>query len=209
MFHFTDLTAAQRRIIYTIVIGVISITAVFSIFPRSHADPAIAHPPVTLHLPSPSAMALATPAAMLVIDVAGKVLHPGVYRLPENSRAIDAIKMAGGVLKGVSTTDINLAHVLVDGEQIVVGAPAAPVSTTSKRSKGTTKSGKKSTTVIVNINTATAAQLVQLPGVGPVMASKIIAYRTSHGKFAATSEIASVPGFGKKRYEAVAKQLRI
>ena len=154
-------------------------------------------------------MALGSPAAMLVIDVAGKVLHPGVYRLPENSRAIDAIKKAGGVLKGVSTTDINLAHVLVDGEQIVVGAPAMPVSTTSKGRKGSGVTGKKSSTVIVNINSATATQLEALQGVGPVMAAKIIAYRNSHGRFTTPSEISSVPGFGKKRYEAVAKQLRI
>ena len=209
MFHFTDLTATHRRAIYTIVIGAISVTAAFSIFPRSHADPATAKPPVTLRLPTPSAMALGSPAAMLVIDVAGKVLHPGVYRLPENSRAIDAIKKAGGVLKGVSTTDINLAHVLVDGEQIVVGAPAMPVSTTSKGRKGSGVTGKKSSTVIVNINSATATQLEALQGVGPVMAAKIIAYRNSHGRFTTPSEISSVPGFGKKRYEAVAKQLRI
>ena len=209
MFHFTDLTAAQRRLIYLIAIGVISITAAFSIFPNSHADPATAHPPVTLRMPSPSAMPQLTPTTLLVIDVAGKVLHPGVYRLPENSRAIDAIKKAGGVLKGVSTTDINLAHVLVDGEQIVVGTPAAPVSSASKSRKGLSKSGKKSTTVIVNINSASAAQLEQLQGVGPVMANKIIAFRSSHGKFTSPSAIASVPGFGKKRYEAVAKQLRI
>jgi competence protein ComEA len=139
-----------------------------------------------------------------VVDVAGKVVHPQIYTLPAGSRAADAITAAGGALKGVSLTDINLAHILVDGEQIVVGAP--PVVTTSTKSSG--KAGKSST-AIVNINTATAAQLEVLAGVGPVMAGKIIAYRTSHGKFTSIDGIAKVPGFGKAKFAVVKSQLRI
>ena len=200
MITFSELSDTQRRFIYFGIIGMISIAAAFSIFPRSHADPHVLKP--TIVLPAPSPMA----TQMVVVDVAGQVLHPGVYRLPENSRAIDAIKKAGGVLKGVSTTDINLAHTLMDGEQIIVGAP--PVVASGGGGRGASTSAK-STTVIVNINHATAAQLQALAGVGPVMAGKIIAYRQEHGPFTAISQIASVPGFGRKRFEAIAKQLRI
>ena len=202
MIHFSELSDRQRRFIYLSLATAISIAGIFSVFPRSHADPAMSKPPAILLSPTP----IAEPARMLVIDVAGKVLHPGVYRLPENSRAIDAIKKAGGALKGVSTTDINLAHILMDGEQIIVGAP--PIVTTASKAR-LKSSGGKSSTAIVNINSATAAQLQVLPGIGPVMAAKIVSYRTSHGRFAASAEIASVPGFGKKRFEAIAKQLRI
>ena len=102
-------------------------------------------------------------APIVVIDVAGKVNKPGVYKLPSGSRAVDALKAAGGAKRGVDLSDINLAHVLNDGEQIVVGAPK--VITSTGRGKGNSKvklSGP------VNINTATAAQLDALPGIGQI-----------------------------------------
>ena len=103
--------------------------------------------------------------------------------------------------------DINLAHLLVDGEQIVVGAPAAV--RISSGGKSATKVVGKSSTVIVHINSATEAQLKQLLGIGPVMAQKILAYRKAHGPFTAIDQVASVPGFGRKRFDAIAQQLRL
>jgi competence protein ComEA len=147
---------------------------------------------------------------MIVVDVAGKVLHPGVYRLKQGSRAIDAIRAAGKQLRGVSLTDINLAEVLSDGQQIVVGAP--PISTTSSKSKksgGSSAAQGKITKGTININTATVAQYEQLPGIGAVMAARIFAYRTAHGPFATIDDLTKVSGMGKSKFANLKSFVRI
>jgi competence protein ComEA len=199
MFEIPEFTDVQRRLIYAAFGGALAIGALFFSLAQGNASPS---PKPTISL-APMASSSPTPTT-IVVDVAGKVLHPNIYTLPTGSRAADAIAAAGGALKGVSLTDINLAHILVDGEQIVVGAPPTPISAT----KSSGKRGKSST-AIVNINTASASQLEVLAGVGPVMASKIIAYRTAHGKFTTIDGIAKVPGFGRAKFEIVKSQLRI
>ena len=146
------------------------------------------------------------PPALVVVDVAGKVKHPGIYKLPQGSRAANAIKAAGGALKGVSLTDINLAELLTDGQQIIVGAPA--VSTASKSKKSGASKGKISSGTI-NINTATVAQFEQLPGIGAVMAARILAYRTAHGAFATIDDLTKVSGMGKSKFANLKNFVRI
>jgi len=154
-------------------------------------------------VPSKSA-ALALPT-FYVVDVAGKVKEPGGYSLPKGARAIDAIKAAGNALSGVSLSDINLAALVFDGEQIVVGAPATPITTgKSKKSKAGTSS-----TSIISINSATQAQLESLPGIGPVMAARIISYRTKSGPFSALSDLQKVSGMGKAKYAEVLPHIRL
>jgi competence protein ComEA len=140
-----------------------------------------------------------------VIDVAGKVNKPGVYKLPTGSRAVDALKAAGGARKGVDLSDINLAHVLNDGEQIIVGAPKV-ITTTSKRGKS---SSKTKISGPININTATADQLDSLPGVGPVMAGRIITYRQKNGPFKVIEDLRKVAGMGASKFAALQSQIRI
>ena len=137
-----------------------------------------------------------TPADVqkIVVDVAGKVMKPGVYTLPTPARAIDAIKAAGGARTGVDLSDINLAHILIDGEQILVGAPRPVITKRSTTKKGTLPSS-------IGINSATAAQFDSLPGIGPVMAARIVAYRTSHGAFTSIEDLRKVPGMGKSKFE--------
>ena len=200
MFELPEFTDLQRRAIYIVLGGALALGALFFSLAQGNASPT---PKPTISI----APVISAPPATIVVDVAGKVTHPNVYTLPSGSRAADAIAAAGGALKGVALTDINLAHILVDGEQIVVGAP--PVITNSSRSSS--KSGRKgkSSTAIVNINTATPAQLEVLAGVGPVMAGKIVAYRNAHGRFTSVDGIAKVPGFGKAKLAVVKSQLRI
>lgn len=138
-----------------------------------------------------AAPAVPTPSAVeIVVDVAGKVLAPGVYRLPEGSRAIDAITAAGGVVAGVGTENINLAHILSDGEQILVGNIAAASS-------------------LVNLNTASAAELDTLPGVGPVTAQRIVSWRLTHGRFRSIEEIKEVPGVGAATFANLKALIRV
>jgi len=142
-------------------------------------------------------------APIVVVDVAGKVKKPGVYKLPSGSRAIDAITAAGGARAGIDLSDINLAHVLTDGEQIVVGAPKTLSNSRSRGAKKTIVSGP------VNINTATLAQLDTLPGVGPAIAARIISYREKNGPFKTIEDLRKVPGMGESKFAQVQNLIKI
>ena len=129
-----------------------------------------------------------SPPAELVVHVAGKVHKPGVVRLPPGSRVLDAVDAAGGATNGADLTGLNLARLLTDGEQVLVGVPAptgAAVPTTPGTAPGP-----------INLNTATASQLEELPGIGPALAARILAWRDEHGRFTSVEELQEVSGIG-------------
>ncbi|MEV8015679.1 ComEA family DNA-binding protein [Streptomyces sp. NPDC086554] len=134
----------------------------------------------------------------IVVDVSGKVRSPGILRLPAGSRVADALKAAGGVRPGADTDGLNRARPLMDGEQVVVGAPVtAPAVPGAGAAAGPTGA---SPAAPVGLNTATAEQLDGLPGVGPVLAQHIIDYRTEHGGFRSVDELREVNGIGDRRF---------
>ncbi|MCF2125645.1 ComEA family DNA-binding protein [Strepomyces sp. STD 3.1] len=140
-----------------------------------------------------------TAGAEIVVDVGGKVRKPGVHRLPAGSRVADALRAAGGVRDGAKTDGLNQARFLVDGEQVVVGAPA-PVAGVAPGGGGTAGSGAAAPAAPVSLNTATPDQLDTLPGVGPVLAQHIIDYRAQHGGFRSVDELREVNGIGERRF---------
>lgn len=156
-------------------------------------------------LPSIKVPEIPSVAPVVVVDVSGKVNKPGVYKLPTGSRAIDALTAAGGAKKGVDLSDVNLAHILSDGEQIIVGAPKI-VTSSNGRNKS---SSKVKLSGPLNINTATAAQLDALPGIGPVMAARIITYREKNGLFKAITDLRKVSGMGASKFAALQSQIKI
>ena len=136
-------------------------------------------------------------ASSIVVDVAGKVRRPGIAELPLGSRVVDALEAAGGARHGVRLGALNLARVLVDGEQIVVGVRAPPGLAASAASAPTTSAAGGSTaTPMVNINTAGQAELETLPDVGPVTAKAILDFRAERGTFTAVDELLEVSGIG-------------
>ncbi len=150
--------------------------------------------------------------AEIVVDVGGRVRKPGVHRLPAGSRVADALRAAGGVRPGTRTEGLNRARFLVDGEQVIVGAPA-PVTGAAPGSPGGAGAtggpggpGSPGGTAgaapaaPVSLNTATVDQLDTLPGVGPVLARHIIDYRTQHGGFRSVDELREVNGIGERRF---------
>lgn len=153
--------------------------------------------------PGAGASASPTPTPTeIVVDVAGKVRSPGVERLAADARVVDAIDMAGGVLPGTDTTGLALARRLTDGEQILVtGVPGtAPAAVPADPSAG--GAGDPAVPAAagpVNLNLATEAQLDALPGVGPVLASRIIDWRTQHGRFTSPQQLGDVGGVGDKK----------
>ena len=120
--------------------------------------------------------------------------------LPAGSRVVDALERAGGPRGRVDHTGLNLARVLVDGEQILVGKPAAPGGIAA----GVASNAPPSAGSLVNLNTATGEQLETLPGVGPVTAEKILAWRESHGAFSSVDELLEIDGIGEKTFAQLA-----
>lgn len=148
-----------------------------------------------------AADAVGAPAASatgsVVVDVTGKVRHPGIATLPLGARVVDALRAAGGARRGVRLGSLNLARVLADGEQIVVGIPAPQGVAASAASAPTAATGASGVPVpMVNINTAGQAELEQLPGIGPVTAQSILAFRSERGSFSAVDELLEVSGIG-------------
>jgi len=125
-------------------------------------------------------------ATELVVAVSGQVARPGLVHLPPGSRVADAIQAAGGPLPGVDLSTVNLARKLNDGELIAVGVPAAGADPASPSK--------------VNLNTATLAELDTLPGVGPVLAQRIIDHRTKRGPFRGVEDLRQVDGIGEETF---------
>jgi competence protein ComEA len=148
--------------------------------------------------PSDAASGIRPSAAGVVVAVAGKVRRPGLVRLPAGSRVADAVQAAGGTAAGVDVTMLNPARKVVDGELIVVGVPPPPGATAPAAGIGPVATAPGAP---VNLNTATLAELDSLPGVGPVLAQRILDTRTAQGGFTAVIDLRKVDGIGDARYE--------
>ena len=137
-------------------------------------------------------------ADRVIIDVEGKVRRPGIVTLPRGSRVHQAIAKAGGLAHGADTSSINLARVLADGEQVVVGAPANAAPVAGGSTTSTAGGGAGALAGRVSLNSATPEQLDTLPGIGPVTAQAIIDFRTTHGSFQRVEDLLDVKGIGEK-----------
>lgn len=140
----------------------------------------------------------------IVVDVVGRVRKPGVYRLTAGARVDDAVAAAGGLLAGVNLVTVNLARKLSDGEQVAIGVtvsgPGAGGVTAGAAVGDEPSSSAASGSDLVDLNSATAGQLDALPGVGPVLAQRIVDWRTQHTKFASVDQLQSVSGIGDAKF---------
>ncbi|WBB76952.1 ComEA family DNA-binding protein [Micromonospora sp. WMMD1128] len=159
--------------------------------------------PSTGEVSADAATDVAAPAgssAQVVVAVAGKVRRPGLVRLPAGARLADAVEAAGGALPGVDVALLNPARKVTDGELILVGVTAPPGQAAPGPAAGGGAPGGPAAGP-VNLNTATLAQLDTLPGVGPVLAQRILDHREQHGPFRSVSDLRQVDGIGDARYE--------
>lgn len=136
----------------------------------------------------------------VVVDVEGRVRRPGLYRLPAGARVADALAAAGGARPHTSTTSLNLAARLTDGQQIVVGGPVVAGSAPAPAPGSGAASGTSGAGAPVSLNAATLDQLQTLPGVGPVLAQHILDWRAEHGGFTAIDQLDDVTGIGDVKF---------
>lgn len=156
----------------------------------------------------PTAAGTSAGPAVIAVSVTGLVYHPGLVRLPTRSRVADAIAAAGGVTDRGDVTGLSLAAVLSDGDSVVVGARAATLASGSGPAGGTMTSRASTSTAAtqspINLNTADQTALESLPGVGPVMAGNILAWRQQNGSFTSIDQLQEVTGIGPSRYAQLA-----
>jgi competence protein ComEA len=181
---------------------VVLVAAVIAWRSRPRTDPVDAAPPlVTVTHEADQPVAASGAAAEVVVAVAGKVRRPGLVRLPAGARVADALHAAGGALPGIDASLLNPARRITDGELILVGVtppPGAPPVTgpgSDPAAPAAAPGGR------VNLNTATLAQLDTLPGVGPVLAQRILDHRERQGGFRSVGDLRQVDGIGAARYE--------
>lgn len=158
---------------------------------------------------APAAPAPTSAQPGIVVHVVGAVRRPGLVRLTLGARVQDAVDAAGGLTRAARPGRLNLAQLLSDGQQVVI---AAAGDSTSEVRDGSASGGSPpgtSAATTVDLNHATAAELEQLPGVGPVTAAAILAWRSQHGRFATVTELQQVDGIGPKTYAQIAPHVRV
>ncbi len=144
-------------------------------------------------------------SAVLVVQAAGAVVHPGLYRLALGARVADLVAKAGGPSPGAELDSVALAAKLVDGQRVYVprvGEVPPPVAATAA-------DGPRAPPEPVDLNTATADELDSLPGIGPATAAAIVAYRELHGPFHAIEDLLDVRGIGPAKLDALRGLVRV
>lgn len=151
-----------------------------------------------------SATELPSTATEVVVHVTGAVARPGLVTLPAGARVADAIAAAGGTIEGAAPDLINLARAIVDGEQIHVPREGEDVSQVPTATVGGVLADGR-----VELNRATALDLQTLPGVGPVLAARIIAHRDANGPFTSPGDLRQVSGIGEKTFQSMAELVTV
>ena len=225
----------KRRFLVGGIVALAACAALLrAIHPSSGGDasaPALAALPVETILPArPTPLRTATPVPV-VVYVAGEVLRPGIYRLPASGRVDDAVRAAGGRSAVADPVGVNLAERLRDGEEIVIPARGAEVSAVASQPGGATAKRRRRRSAVarggsapahrssgkrgrkappqspVDINTADAATLETIPGIGPRLAERIVEFRETNGAFATADELLDVNGISERLLDEIGPYL--
>lgn len=186
---------AVALVVVAVLAAALTAAAVYRARPQPVAAPSVERSGAAL----PGAGGKERPADVLVVSVAGTVVTPGLVRLPPGSRVDDAVRAAGGLSPGADVGLLNLARELVDGEQVLVGVGPPPAAGGAAAGGGGA----------LDLNAATADDLDGLPGIGPVLAQRIVDRRTAKGPFRSVDELREVPGIGEAKFTLLEKKVRV
>jgi len=189
-WHDLAYSDIQKRALLIIGVGLLVLSS-FVVF-RGSSKEVIAAPLIPIEVSIPE----------VTVDVAGAVNNPGVYSLPAQSRVIDALRAAGNSVTGSDLSDLNLARVVKDGEQIYVNPTVRTVN------------GKRIIKKVIprgpiNINRASAKEFDSLVGIGPVIARRIVEYRRVNGPFMAIEDLEKVSGIGSAKFEELKSKISV
>jgi competence protein ComEA len=167
------------------------------------AAPSLGTPARTPPDPAGSGSIGSGSSGTVVVSVVGQVVAPGLVTLPAGSRIADALAAVGGLLPGSDPAAVNAAAVLTDGQQIAVGVPGAVQSTRSGAGAPATGGA------LLDLNSATVADFDALPGIGPVLAQRIVDHRSAHGPFTSVDQLDDVSGIGPAIFADLATRVRV
>ena len=205
-------------------VGVIAVLVTVFTLLRDHTPPVVSAklPPVEMVSTAQASPSAPAPDGPVIVSVVGLVHKPGLVTLSPGARIADALNAAGGALDGADLIGLNMARRVADGEQIIVGIAAPPGEPTTMGSAVASElapapspvdqaaAGSASApTASVDLNAATEEQLDGLPGVGPVTAAAIVAWRTANGSFTSVDQLAEVDGIGPARLEKLRAQVHV
>jgi len=185
-----ELSRSQVAVYAAVALGLL-LVGVRAIRAEGSASPPDAAPPG-------GGLSVRNTGGDLVVDVAGAVRRPGVYRLPAGARVLDALRRAGGTAPGAALAGINRAARLTDGQQVVVPDRAAAVAVP----------GEAAPEVPIGLGAATVEQLESIDGIGPVTAEKILEYRDSQGGLSSVEQLDEVGGIGPATMESLRARLQ-
>ena len=181
-----------RPFLFGLCVGLLSVPLILLLNQQQNGVPVELLPPPPTATPTP-----------IRVHLIGAVNAPGVYELPRGSILQDALNAAGGLTPSAEAGRLNLAKPLNDGEQIVIPEALAPGQPTSTPDPRVPLPTAPSPAGLININTATQAELESLPEIGPATAQRIIEYRNANGPFFAIDDIQNVRGIGPATFEAI------